>query len=458
MPDANIAIIVAGTLGPREYLQRIGRVLEAGARQARPRLRARHGSHERRTPRHRARKACSPDISLTSSEVDSDRIVPRWLGPRDEATWLRALHEELEDFAGLLDRRGRRARAHARQCCPRAKGRRERSRPVRRLGGRAAALGVARRFARPSERIRCRRVRSWRPSFREAEALERAAGELALSPASIEDALFADRAAQRRLTAPRSGSMARARQALQSRACAVARHAFQGARRHRLRRPRANCSRSRARRLMTTFEAVGDSRTNIEISGPLALFHATNKYRRALADLFAGARELHGLDRSSRREHRGRVVTPRGSGPTAPIATTSDASPPRVSTVERRLAVDLDRRRHSIGSSTATSFREAVVTCMCLDFTLVGPSGLVRMSRSSTTGRRRISKRSEISFGSSANRSSCASMHKTTKRFREGPNVVSFRGRIDAATLIAAADRLLSPSACPSRAPPRDEA
>lgn len=395
-----------------------------------------------------------PRHLIDVERVDSDRIVPRWLGPRDEVTWLRALHEELEDFGGVsIAEADERVRMRV-SALARKEG----------VNGRVpfAVWTVERRRWEahiaspvPPERIRAV-VFDLAAVLPRTEALQRAARELALSPASIEDALFADRSAQRRLVAPeirldapelgRRYNLALAQSlVMRSRELVVSVSGDLV--------PIARAAR--ARRLMTTFEVTEGDQTRIEISGPLALFHATNKYRRALAELLPVLARCIGWTARAvvNVEDEWRLLE---FGADAPIATSSDTSPPRESNVERRLAVDLDRLgtyRLEHRDVAPRSGRHLHVP----DFTLAGPSGVVHVEVVSHWTPTYLEKKRELVRALGEPFVLCVDAHDD-EATPEGPNVVSFRGRIDAATLVAAADRLLSPSACPSRAPPRDEA
>ncbi|AKU94543.1 hypothetical protein AKJ09_01207 [Labilithrix luteola] len=386
--------------------------------------------------------------------MDDDRVVPRWLGPRDETTWLLAMYEELADFAGLSV-----AEADERV--------RMRVGAIARNEGIVGRVPLAvwtverRRWTAhvaspvPPERLRSI-VFDLAAVLPRDEALERASRELGLSPASIVEALFADRSAQRRLSAPdrrldpielgRRYNLALA-QTLVMRSSelvvTVARDAQTVVR------------AAKARRLMTCFETTDDARMKLVISGPLALFHATSKYRRALAELLAVLASTTGWTAHAlvSLENEWRLFELSDG---APIRTSGGVPEVDESNLERRLAVDLDRlgpyrlERENVILKSGNRLHVP-------DFTVVGPNGRVRVEVvSHWTPTFLETKRALLrSFGEPL--LLCVDA-RDDESVPEGPDVVSFRGRIDAATLVAAAERLLSPSACPSRAPPRDEA
>lgn len=395
-----------------------------------------------------------PKHLIDVERVGTDRIVPRWLGPRDEATWLPLLCDELEDFAGLsVAEADERVRVRV--------GAIARKEGV--MGRVPLAVWVVERrrweahVASPIAPERLRAVVFDLAAFLpRTEALARASRQLGLSAAIIEDALFADRASQRRLSAPehrhdatelgRRYNLALAQSLVMRARELVVTVSGELA-------PIARAAR--ARRLMTTFRATEEDRTIIEISGPLALFHATSKYRRALGDLLpvlaraAGwtARAVVNVD------DEWRVLELAAD---APIATSGVPSPPPDSSLERRLAVDLNRlgtHRLERGHVVLRSEHHLHVP----DFTLVGPSGRVHVEVVHHWTPTYLDEKRELLRALGEPLLLCVDT-RNDDAIADGPDVMSFRGRIDAATLVAAAERRLSPSACPSRALPRDEA
>ncbi len=222
-----------------------------------------------------------PDRLIPYREHEGN-LLPLWLEPRDEV-WLRELVDEAaacegatadEADARIVETSFRLARLHG----------------VSRRVVEAVWWVERRRYATridapvPPEQIR-RVLFDLAAERAHEEALATAAAELGITPDAILAALFADRAGARRLVPPATPATTRSLLEGYNRALAealVVRTSEIIARVH------AHTRRvvSAARLLGLMFQAESDEEgdaTKLVVSGPLALFHETVKYGRALA-------------------------------------------------------------------------------------------------------------------------------------------------------------------------------
>jgi hypothetical protein len=222
-----------------------------------------------------------PRRLLIHSRTPDDRIVPRWLGTRDEP-WLRELAAEAAVAAGrragdvnerIVEHVARLARSHgASRRLVEAVWTVERRRWKTRIDAPIAPAKIRRTlFPLASERPR-------------AEAITTTATMLAIDASGIEEWLFADRARSKLLVAPAQSATSLELveaynlalvQALLCRATDIRAIA-----RAHLRRV---VSFAKLLGLMLLFEETPDGATTMTLSGPLALFHDTIKYGHALA-------------------------------------------------------------------------------------------------------------------------------------------------------------------------------
>ena len=280
VPEARVALLVAGTLGAREYVQRIGRVLRPAAdKRAVVYELITMNTSEAWQSRLKAKHA--PPSTPHSYRTPDGRVVPRWLGSRDEP-WLRELVAEAaaapgrrarEVDARLVDLVARTARSHgASRRLVEAVWATERKRWKTRVDAPIAPLQIRRTvFPLASERSR-------------EEAIATAAALLGIQASQVEEWLFADRAHSRLFVAPDAEATT---------ADLVERYnlALVQALLHRATDIRAT-ARAHLKRvvsyakllgLMLLFEEGEGGATVLTLSGPLALFHDTIKYGHALA-------------------------------------------------------------------------------------------------------------------------------------------------------------------------------
>ena len=280
MPEARVAIIVAGALGPREHVQRIGRVLRpAPGKHALVYELVTSNTTDARRALARARYA--PSRLLDCTRTDDGRIVPRWLGSRDEP-WLRELAAEAGASGGrtvreaderIVDAVAPIARRHA---------------ASRRTVEAVWAVERRRWSTRVASPVRPEHLRKvvfeLAAERSREEALATAGVTFALEPDRIEDLLFADRAHARILDAPETPATTPALLEQYNLALVqslVARSTELTA------TVRANVRHvvryAKLLGLMATFDEAEDGATRMTLSGPLALFHGTVKYGNALA-------------------------------------------------------------------------------------------------------------------------------------------------------------------------------
>ncbi len=218
--------------------------------------------------------------SLLIYRATADRLVPAFLGP-DDHPWLRALLDERDRFVG---HRRRELRARLQEGLSVAA-------PTRK---RALAAHVVDALARDTKRggLQPRVARAELFTAAAASPLPRdevvasIARGLAISPQELEDALFADLPGERIvavLAPPLSPPelAARANLALASGLLGRASRVTIEIEGNALRVVR----RAKLRGLIVSVERAADGAAVLEISGPLALFHHTRMYGRALGDL-----------------------------------------------------------------------------------------------------------------------------------------------------------------------------
>jgi len=230
--------------------------------------------------------------------MDGARVVPRWLGARDDP-WLRELAAEATASAGRAvgDAEDRIIETVAPLAYRHGAGRRTVE----------AVWNVERRrwstiVASPVPPARLRRsVFELAAERSRDEALATAGAAFDLDPSRIEDLLFADRAHARILQAPEtlsSASELRERynlalvQTLLTRSTdvtAVVRTNLRSVVRY-----------AKLLGLMAFFDAAPDGATRMTVSGPLSLFHDTVKYGHALARWFPALTATQGWSLAAR--------------------------------------------------------------------------------------------------------------------------------------------------------------
>jgi predicted nuclease of restriction endonuclease-like RecB superfamily len=379
------------------------------------------------------------DRLLSFRRLEGDRVVPTWLTSRDEV-WLRVLVDEAEAFAGrsadAADERVRDAVI-----------------PIARLhgAGARAVLGVwcieRRRWKKrvasnvPPERIR-RTVFGLAVNRSRPEALEEASRELGLAPAEIEGSLFADREGARVLVLPSDPptpaelveryNLALA-QALLMRSFEIVAEV------------RANARRvvgfAKLHGLMATFESL-DEGTKVTLSGPLALFHETMKYGRALAGFLPALAVTPAWSLSAQillggRRHELALDA------TAPLPRTHALPASSDSAVERRLAVDLRR----LASGWELAREDTVVRVgsrlFYPDFTLVSARGRVLVEIVGYWTPQYLASKAEALRAVKVPMVVCVDERHARGDLSPGPGVLAYRGRVDVSALVAEAERML---------------
>jgi predicted nuclease of restriction endonuclease-like RecB superfamily len=315
-----------------------------------------------------------PDRLLSYDRTDDGRILPRWLGARDEV-WLRELAAEADAAAGrptgevderVVDVVASRARAHG--------------------AGRRVVEGVwfveRKRWKTcvdcpvPPERIR--RVLFDLAAERPVpEALTAASAELGLAENVLREKLFADRQHLRTLVPPSqlpSPEELAARYNLALVQSFAVRSAELGAvvREH----ARRVIGQAKLLGLMVVCSEDADGALTLQLSGPLALFHDTLKYGRALASWFPALVSTSGWSLSSRVLLRGETLRLELDG-SAPVARTHAL--PRAFDSKLEAALDRDLRR--LASSWRVERESAVIRAegqlFYPDFALVSSTGRV---------------------------------------------------------------------------------
>ena len=376
---------------------------------------------------------------LLSFRLEGDRVAPTWLTSHDEV-WLRVLVDEADAFAGRsVDAADDRIR--------------EAVMPIARLhgAGARAVLGVwcieRRRWKRrvasavPPENIR-RTVFGLAVNRSRSEALEEASRELGLAPAEIEASLFADREGARVLVQP--GSPPIPNELVErynlSLAQALLMRSFEV-----VAQVRANARRvvgyAKLQGLMATF-ASHDEGTTVTLSGPLALFHETTKYGRALAGFLPALAVTPGWSLAARIMLGGRRYE-LALDATAPLPKTHALPASYDSSVERRLAADIRR----LGSGWELAREDTVVRVgrrlFYPDFTLVSPRGRVLVEVVGYWTPEYLASKVEALRAVEAPMVVCVDERHAQRELSPRRGILTYRGRIDAATLVAEAERIL---------------
>jgi len=374
-----------------------------------------------------------------------ERIVPTWLSSGDEV-WLAALVAELDALVGepasSADDRVRDVVGHL----------------ARRHGaGMKQALGAwtverrrwKSRVASPVPPPRIREVLfASRVGRSRGEALAESSRVLGLSEATIEECLFADRAGARRLVPPTTAATPRElvdrynlalAQALLMRSTRIVALVKEHA--------RSAVRYAKLRGLMATFEAR-DEGTVIELSGPLALFHETTKYGHALAGFLAALAVTPAWSLRAElllRGERHELVL----DATAPLPRTHALPAAADSEVERRLAIDLRRLRSGWEISREDTVVRVGRRLFFPDFTLVAPEGRARVLVEIVGywDPDYLAKKIEALAAVRTPIVVCVDERHATGALAPRHDVLAYRkGRVDAAALVAAAERLTKDS------------
>ena len=377
-----------------------------------------------------------PDRLLSFDRTADARLLPRWLGPRDDV-WLVELVAEARAAAGatvgevddrLVDTVARRAHAHG----------------VGRRTVEAVWLVEQRRWRSvidatvPPERVR--RVVFDRAAERgRDEGLLAAASELGLPATEILRVLFADRAQDRRFVAPATEATPQdlrerynlaLAQSLVVRSIAL----VASVRGH----ARNVVSFAKLLRLMVVFEETADGVLRIGVSGPLSLFHDTTKYGRALAMWLPALVATPEWRLDSRVVVRGETLV-LALDATAPIARTQKLPRAFDSKLEARLDRDLRRLRSRWRVERESEVIRVDRRLFFPDFSLIAEDGCrvaVEVAGFWTPGYLA----DKLRLLESANRPFvlCLDRRHADRALSPRPNVVLFDGHVDAAALVDA--------------------
>jgi uncharacterized protein len=379
------------------------------------------------------------DRLLSFRRLEGERVAPRWLTSRDEV-WLRALVDETEAFAGrsadAADERVREAVI-----------------PVARLhgAGARAVLGVwcveRRRWKKrvastvPPEQIR-RTLFALAVSRSRSEALEEASRELGIAPAEIEASLFADREGARVLVAPAAQptpsqlveryNLALV-QALLMRSSEVVAQVHANA--------RSVVRYAKLHGLMATFESLAEG-TQVTLSGPLALFHETTKYGRALAGFLPALAVTPGWSLAARLLLHGERHE-LALDATAPLPRTHALPASTDSGVERRLAADVRRLASGWELVREDTVVQVGPRLFYPDFTLVSPRGRVLVEVVGYWTPEYLASKTEALRAVEAPMVVCVDERHARGELAPRPGLLAYRGRVDAAALIGEAERAL---------------
>lgn len=386
-----------------------------------------------------------PSRLLDFGRTEDGRVVPRWLGARDDP-WLRELAAEAAALAG------------------RAAGEAE-ERLIEVVGPKAHRHGAPRRTALAVWNVERRRwsavvaspvppARLRRTVFELAaerpreEALAIAGATFNLDPSRVEELLFADRARARILQAPEapsSPSELRERYNLALVQALVTRSTELTA------TVRANL-RSVVRYakllgLMALFTEAPDGATQMTVSGPLALFHDTVKYGHALARWFPALSATAGWSLAAR-VHLG--------GETLALELDASAPVPRVYSMPRahdsKLEARLESELRRLGTEWRVEREVAVIRAggrlFFPDFALVSGAGRVLVEVAGWWTPDYVAGKLGLLRAARAPLVLCLdSRHVSASTQRELANderVMLFDKRVDARALVAACARLLA--------------
>ncbi len=382
-----------------------------------------------------------PDRLLSYDRTPDHRLVPRWLSARDDV-WLRELLIGARAADGL------------------AAGEADR-RIVDVASERAFAHGISRRLVegvwtverrrwstRIDAKIRPEKIR--RVLFDLAAARDRedavavAARELQLDPAAILAGLFADRPDARLLVPP---TMDASEQDLRERYNLVLAQSLlvrssvvvATVRGH----ARRVVGQARLLRLMVDVTELADEALRVAISGPLALFHDTLKYGRALASWLPALLTTPEWRLSSRVVVAGEAFQ-LDLDPSAPLARTHALSAAFDSKLEERLDRDLRRK----GVPWRVERESTVIRCgkalFFPDFTLVDATGrrvAVEIAGFWTPeyleSKRRMLTAADVPIVV------CVDGRHGGALLAHGPNVIAFEKAVDVDALVTACEAAL---------------
>ncbi len=393
-----------------------------------------------------------PTRLLSYRTTDDGAVVPTWLTPRDDV-WLRELAAEAAASGGrrvdvanerILDLVAPIAGRHG--------------------AGRRVVEGVwsverARWKTRVDSPVAPERIRKvlfdLAAERSRDESLATAAAELGMNVAAVESCLFADRANARKLVAP---AAARTATELRDAYNLATVQALLGKATQVVALVRANLHfvvrYAKLLGLMTTFDELADGTTRITLSGPLALFHDTLKYGRALAAWFPAVVSTPGWSIEAR------VVLPAGTlrlalDGTSPLPRTHVLPRAADSQLEARLESDLRRLGAPWRIERETAVVRAGERLFFPDFSLVSPRGRVVVEVAGFWTPEYLAAKTALLEAASMPFVMCVAERHARGSLASDPRVILFGRTIDAAALIAACERALESGRAVVRPPER---
>jgi predicted nuclease of restriction endonuclease-like RecB superfamily len=283
------------------------------------------------------------------------------------------------------------------------------------------------------------------------EALATAANELGIDPTTIESHLFADRARARKLVAPRAPAspselgaaynlaLVQALLGRSTEVVAVVRSNLHGV-----------VSYAKLLGLMVAFDDAADGSTRMSVSGPLALFHDTLKYGRALARWFPAVVATPGWSIEARVMIGDETLSLRLDG-AAPLPRTHALPRAHDSKLEARLEKDL----RALASPWNVERETAVVRVgaggrvFFPDFSMVCKHGRVLVEVVGFWTPEYLAEKSALLRAVTAPLVMCEEERLASSELANDPRVVFFRRTVDATRLIAACEDALATARSP---------
>jgi predicted nuclease of restriction endonuclease-like RecB superfamily len=382
-----------------------------------------------------------PSRLLDLRPTDDGSVRPSWLTPRDDV-WLRELAAEAAASEGrrvdaanerIVDLVAPLARRHG----------------VPRRVVEAVWLVERRRWktriAAPAPPERIRRVLFELAAERSREeALATAAHELGIDVSEVEPSLFADRAHARTLVAPPAVASAAELGAAYNLALA---QALLGRATEVVARVRAHLHAvvryAKLLGLMAAFDEDDAGTTRMTVSGPLALFHDTLKYGRALAAWFPSVVATPGWAVDAR------VLL---GGESRRLVLDASSPLPRTHALARehdsKLEARLDKALRRLGSSWRVERETAVVRAGARlffpDFSLTSERGRVLVEVVGFWTPEYLAEKAALLRAVSAPLVVCADERHAREALAGDSRVVFFRGSVDAPMLVEACERALA--------------
>jgi hypothetical protein len=382
-----------------------------------------------------------PTRLLSWQRANDGDVVPTWLTPRDEV-WLRELVAE----AGASD--GRRVDAAAERildCVTPLALQHGRSRRVveaiwllerRRWRSRIDAPAAPERIRQVLFDLAAERSRE--------ESLAHAAAELGIPEETVLPSLFADRAGARRLVAPPEGcspaglvdaynlALAQALLARSTLVVALVRANLRPVVRY-----------AKLHGLMAKFEENAEGVTRISLSGPLALFHDTLKYGRALATWLPTIITTPGWQLEAR-VVLGEEALRLSLDASTPLPRTHALPRVHDSKLEARFEKDLRRlasRWSVVREASAVRTGQRV---FYPDFALTAAGHTVLVEIVGFWTPEYLAEKAALLRAATVPIVLCVDARHATGTFEPDPRIVPFRGAIDAAAVVAACERILA--------------